>query len=231
MFKAKSKDLLILTPHQLIRGDLKLFKFSHLQTTFQIAFGVVETVDLEALLGRKDEMLYELKAFKAEKKVEFAFLACVDIVGLTSRLLITDFGEKALAEKTYGGKTADSLLDLGKRVSRKKDFIPPLSEVLQSGWTPPPEALLEDKTDYGEVVVECTNIGCALIRRPSRQTTPTKPGMIRAQTTPHMTPFSTRSTYTTPLMSRQYSDTTGNKTTENNVSVVLRSDGSIQQTP
>jgi len=168
MLKAKSKDLLFLSAHQLVRGDLKKFKFIQNGISYTIGFGVVETVDLDGILGRKNDLLFELRAYKAEEKVEFTYLALVDIVNLTSVLLVCSKADQALAEKAFGGKTDSSgALDMGSRVSRKKDFIPPVSDVLGSGWTPPKESLVTEKEDFGEVVVECTSVGCILTRRPS----------------------------------------------------------------
>ena len=50
-----------------------------------------------------------------------------------SSLLLLGPEEAALAERAYGGQaTADGCLDLGSRVSRKKEFIPPLTEAIGS---------------------------------------------------------------------------------------------------
>eukprot|EP00455_Lapot_gusevi_P049308 TRINITY_DN696_c0_g1_i1.p1 TRINITY_DN696_c0_g1~~TRINITY_DN696_c0_g1_i1.p1 ORF type:complete len:462 (-),score=194.73 TRINITY_DN696_c0_g1_i1:39-1394(-) len=165
MFKAKSKNLLALSAHGLVRGDSKVFAFKSDALDTKIAFGVVETVDLEAVIGRKEELLLELRAQRQEQNVNFAFLAIVDIVNLRSDLLVCGAGEAALAVAAFGGVVKDNVLDLGSRVSRKKDYIPPISDVLQAGWIPP--AVEEEKEEFGKVYMECTEYGCMVKRAPS----------------------------------------------------------------
>ena len=42
----------------------------------------------------------------------------------------------SLAKKAYGGTVSESkmLMDLGSRVSRKKEFIPAVASAIQNGW-------------------------------------------------------------------------------------------------
>lgn len=167
MFKAKSKQLMTLSAHQLLVGDIKNFKFKETS----IAFGVVETVDLASLVTRTPELYDELRAFKKEQKLTYAFLALVDIVNLRSLMVICGPAEKALAEHVFGGSTDLHLLSLGKRVSRKKDFIAPISQALADGFVYSPSDEhkdVDDDVDPGEVYMDCTNHGCVVRRRLSR---------------------------------------------------------------
>ena len=49
------------------------------------------------------------------------------------------FTETALANEAFGGEISrnGSLMDLGNRVSRKKDYIPVITKVIKGGWTKP----------------------------------------------------------------------------------------------
>ncbi|CAM9307036.1 unnamed protein product [Heterosigma akashiwo] len=73
------------------------------------------------------------------------FLMVVDIVAIRSNLLICGKKEKSLAVACFGGEiAADGLtMDLGDRVSRKKDFSPPLGATIKAGWKPAPADLDE----------------------------------------------------------------------------------------
>lgn len=74
------------------------------------------------------ELLPELLTSKAEKGVDFLFLAVVNIVVIRSNLLMCDAPEVALAKLAFGGVlTSVGVMDLGCRVSRKKEFVPPLT--------------------------------------------------------------------------------------------------------
>lgn len=172
LFKAKSKNLALLSAHQLIRGDQKTFEFKRSDgSKLSIGFGVVETTDIDAMLARRTELLLECRALKKEESLDMVFLALVDIANLHSLLLICGPKEASLAEATYGGKVdaGTNLLDLGSRVSRKKNFIPPLSEVIQEGWAVPTDlaALPDPSEDFGRVVMVCTPTGCMTKRAPS----------------------------------------------------------------
>ena len=101
---------------------------------FKVGFAVVETTDDAVIMDRKAELLPELLAVKSEKGLDFLFLAVVNIVVMQSNLLMCDIAEKALAKVAFGGETSDmgTVMDLGPRVSRKKEFIPPLTGTMKS---------------------------------------------------------------------------------------------------
>jgi len=193
LFKAKSKQLLTLSTHALVRGDLKVFEFKHpnfMNGIVSVAFGVIETVDTSALDVRekRKEIELELRATKVEMKVNYAFLALVNIQSLTANLVCCSPDESILAETIYGGKVVifpankshsdrgGAELNLGNKVSRKKDYLPPLSAVLSDGWKPPvrltrtysddPSENKKDEEDYGEVTMDCTEHGCQVRRKP-----------------------------------------------------------------
>merc|ERR1711862_716421 len=66
------------------------------------------------------------------------FLAVVDIVNLTSMLIISGPAESSLGLKAYGGELEQDgkVLPLKGLVSRKKDFVPPLTRAFEEGWHP-----------------------------------------------------------------------------------------------
>ena len=66
-------------------------------------------------------------------------MAVVNIVKLKSQLLLCGPTEKALAIEAFGGSISEDgfLMDLGNRVSRKKDFIPVITKTIKEGWSRP----------------------------------------------------------------------------------------------
>ena len=90
-------------------------------------------------MDRMEELLAEMPAVKKEKNLEMLFLAVVNIVELRSQLILCGPGECALAQDAFGGALSqqNKVMDLGKRVSRKKDFVPAISKSVKGGWTKP----------------------------------------------------------------------------------------------
>jgi len=138
-FKAKSRELAHLSSVGLVNGDQKSFSFSVPGFTGEVGFAVVETTDDDIILDRLEELLPEMVACKKEKGYKCLFLAVVNIVKLRSKLLICGPAELSLAQEAFGGELleGDTVMDLGGRVSRKKDYIPVITKVIKGGWTPP----------------------------------------------------------------------------------------------
>lgn len=159
-FKAKSQSLTEMSAYSLVNGDVKQFKFSDpVGTSIQVAYSVVETTDLAAMLVRVPELLLEMRTVKSELSavegkpaVDCLYMALVDIVNMRSYLLLLGDAERSMAEAAYGGPSValsaevqeqvgpsgtKCLYDLKTRVSRKADFVPPLSSAISAGWKKP----------------------------------------------------------------------------------------------
>eukprot|EP00569_Conticribra_weissflogii_P007499 CAMPEP_0171344890 /NCGR_PEP_ID=MMETSP0878-20121228/20397_1 /TAXON_ID=67004 /ORGANISM="Thalassiosira weissflogii, Strain CCMP1336" /LENGTH=487 /DNA_ID=CAMNT_0011848183 /DNA_START=87 /DNA_END=1550 /DNA_ORIENTATION=- len=140
-FKAKSKELAGLSAHGLVHGDQKSFSFKTDNFVGDVGFAVVETTDDEVIIDRLDELLPEIVACKKEKELSALFLAVVNIVELKGTLLICGPTELSLAKAAFGENckiTNDgAMMDLGKRVSRKKDYIPEITKAIKNGWEKP----------------------------------------------------------------------------------------------
>jgi len=141
-FKAKSQELAGLSAHALVNGDAKTFSFKASGFVGSIYFSVVETTDDDIILDRTSELLPEMLASKEEKGVDMIFLAVVNIVKLKSKLLICDHLAESIAIEAFGGEIScnGTLMDLGNRVSRKKEYIPVITSVINDGWTKPASA-------------------------------------------------------------------------------------------
>ncbi|RYY71239.1 hypothetical protein EON63_21875 [archaeon] len=78
------------------------------------------------------------------KGVSITFLAVVNIVKLRSTLLCCGPNERTLAEAAFPNgifhatQFEPTLMDLGSLVSRKKDFIPAVSNAIKKGWSNAP---------------------------------------------------------------------------------------------
>ena len=127
IFKAKS-NVSKLTPTQIVKNDYKLFEFA--QPTF---IGQIETVEQELLLStKKQELLAAMTQVKAQEKVEYLFLAITDILKINTKLLILGKPEQEIAQKAFGGTTQESVLDIGSKLSRKKEIVPAIEKALET---------------------------------------------------------------------------------------------------
>lgn len=125
IFKAKS-NLTSLTPEQIVKNDYKIFEFS--KKTF---IGQIETVEQETIIGhRKVELMSAMQSVKTAEGVDLIFLAVSDILKVNTKLILPGADEICVAQKAFGGKTVDNILDIGPKLSRKKDFAPPIETAL-----------------------------------------------------------------------------------------------------
>ena len=184
-FAAKSSALLHITPYEVACGDQKIFKVKdEVGEEIVIGFGVVETTDPKGMKSRIDEVMIEVAALKSEQKLDFSFLAIVDIVTLTSTLLLIGRAENELAGKAWS-QFSNSIvcpeddgvgtMELKNMVSRKKDFVPALTAAIAGGFKASAPAKIKTEKQknvivedvYGVVAKEWSIESCCnvLVRR------------------------------------------------------------------
>lgn len=128
VFKAKS-NINALTPTQIIKNDYKIFEFA--QKTY---IGQVETVEQnEVIASRKTELLQAMAQVKNEENVNLLFLVVTDILKVNSKIILLSDQETQVAVKAFGGTPNDNILDIGPKMSRKKDIAPLIEKALANG--------------------------------------------------------------------------------------------------
>ena len=109
-FKAKSSELMHMSPYEVACGDQKKFTIKDKNDKqLSIGFGVVETTDPRAMKTRIDELMVEVASLKSEQMLDFSFLAIVDIVNLTSTLISIGRAESELAEAAWKRKIGERI--------------------------------------------------------------------------------------------------------------------------
>lgn len=158
-FRAKSHELNSMTSYQLVNGDMKQFKFGDRvdkSVVYTIGYGVIETTDAASSMARLDDLIGEMQQVRTEKDLTAMLLAVVDIVNMTSSLLLCGEVEESLAIAAYGAEEMvqnKRVLELKGKVSRKLDFIPPLSAAVTRGWKPPTPPLPRPKRHRSSIIV------------------------------------------------------------------------------
>jgi manganese-dependent inorganic pyrophosphatase len=126
IFKAKS-DVSKLSPEQIVKNDYKVFDFAGKK----VLIDQLETVEQADILSqKKTELLSAMESVKSEMALDLIFVVITDILQVNSKLLILSDDEAAVASKAFGGKISEQVLDIGPRLSRKKEIAPPIEQAL-----------------------------------------------------------------------------------------------------
>ena len=127
IFKAKS-NLGDLTDVELVKNDYKQYDFAQ-----SVLIGQIETVEQEQILNdRKQGLLAAMEQVKQEEGVNLIFLAVTDMLQVNTKLLLADDASRQTAEQAFGGQTQDGVLDIGPKMSRKKEIAPVIEQTLSS---------------------------------------------------------------------------------------------------
>jgi len=128
IFTAKS-NIAALTDEQIVLNDYKVFDFGGKK----VLIGQTETVEQsEIILVKKDKLLVAMEQIKKREGMDLIFLALTDILKVNTKLLIVGDAEMTIAEKAFEAITISNILDIGPRMSRKKDIAPQIENILIS---------------------------------------------------------------------------------------------------
>ncbi|WP_304224142.1 putative manganese-dependent inorganic diphosphatase [Gracilinema caldarium] len=110
---------------ELVRMDMKEYQ----EQGARFTVSQVETDTPEELVARKDEIIAELRAVKTAEKRLFSALMVTDVTELTSILFVE--GEKTFIAQLTFPKLEDGVYVLKDIVSRKKQLMPLLAELVE----------------------------------------------------------------------------------------------------
>lgn len=127
IFKAKS-DITGLSEEEIIKKDYKIFEFSGKK----VFIGQVETVEPEIVLAKKESILKTMEEVKMKEGVDFLFLVITDILKVNSQMLYITDEEKRICETAYNGVGEGNVINIGAKMSRKKDIAPEIEKTLSS---------------------------------------------------------------------------------------------------
>lgn len=126
IFKAKS-DVSKLSCEEIVKNDYKIFDFGGKK----VLIDQVETVEQETIIAeKKDCLLAAMEKVKAEEAADLLFVVITDILKVNSKVLLLGAEEEASAVKAFGGEVVAQLLDIGPKLSRKKEIAPALEQAL-----------------------------------------------------------------------------------------------------
>lgn len=126
IFKAKS-DVSSLTNEQIVTNDYKVFDFGGKK----VFIDQLETVEQDLVLTEKKAGLLEaMQTIKTKEGVDYIFVAITDILKVNTKILVLDEESGQIAVKGFGGAVVDSIIDIGPKMSRKKEIAPAIEKAL-----------------------------------------------------------------------------------------------------
>lgn len=126
IFKAKS-DISTLSDEDIVKNDYKVFDFGGKK----VMIDQLETVEQRSILTtKKAGLLAAMAKVKAELQLDYIFVAITDVLQVNTKVLLLDEDAAAIATKAFGGAAVDQVLDIGTRMSRKKEIAPPIETAL-----------------------------------------------------------------------------------------------------
>lgn len=129
IFQAKS-NVAQLSDEEIVKNDYKIFDFAKKTMVNQ-----VETVDQAYFTEtKKADILAAMQQVKTELGVELLFVAITDILKVNTKLIILSDQEAAVASAAFGGTVQNNLLDIGPKMSRKKEIAPAIEAALESAY-------------------------------------------------------------------------------------------------
>ena len=126
MFKAGT-SLVGKTVEEIYNQDFKPFNIGN----FKIGVAQVNTMDIEGFMPLKEEMLTYMNNKATEGGFNFMLLLLTDILNEGSQLLFVGDNVE-IVEETFNVKIEDSTAFLPGVLSRKKQVVPPLTNVITS---------------------------------------------------------------------------------------------------
>lgn len=125
MLEAKS-NISHLNASEILKQDFKVFEVDG--TQFGIA--VVETLFLNPIQQRQDEILKAMNEMKSKMKLRYLFLAVVQPQTTESYILIPGEEEEIIVSTAFAGNVVDHRLKTSPMVSRKLQFLPAIQKVI-----------------------------------------------------------------------------------------------------
>ena len=126
IFKAKSNTS-SLSDQQIVTNDYKIYDFSGKK----VFINQLETVEQREIIStKKQDLIKALKNYKQDQNLDLAFLIITDILKSNSKAIAISQDESQVLETAFNGKVENSLLDIGPKLSRKKDIAPAIERSL-----------------------------------------------------------------------------------------------------
>jgi len=123
MFNAKS-DLWDISAQEVVKMDFKEYDMNKTR----LGTWVIETTNPGYALWRKNEILEAMDMIKKQDELDIILFSIIDILNGINTTFVLDSAEEKVISDVFGATTNNHLADLGRRISRKKQIIPELTD-------------------------------------------------------------------------------------------------------
>ena len=128
IFKAKS-DISQLSCEDIVKNDYKIFDFAGKK----VMIDQLETVEQKQIISdKKDCLLQAMETVKKELDIDLIFVVISDILEANSKILLLSDVEQEVAEAAFKTQALDQIIDIGAKLSRKKEIAPAIEKAIQN---------------------------------------------------------------------------------------------------
>jgi manganese-dependent inorganic pyrophosphatase len=127
IFKAKS-NISDLTAEEIVTNDYKIFDFNGKK----VLIDQLETVEQDKVLAQKVDLQKAMASVKTREEVDYVIVAISDILQVNTKVIGSSPEEVQLIERAFAGQATDDVLDIGPKLSRKKDIAPAIERALNA---------------------------------------------------------------------------------------------------
>jgi manganese-dependent inorganic pyrophosphatase len=123
--KKKKSSLEGMSPEKIIYSDFKTFEAG----SSKFGVGQIEVVDLKEAKEKKNDIVKKLHDIQAQDNLSFCVLMVTDIIKEGSEMIVA--GDIGSIEKAFKVKLKDQSIYIPGMMSRKKDLVPKLLEIIK----------------------------------------------------------------------------------------------------
>ncbi len=126
LFRAKS-NVMSLTDEQIVRNDYKIYDFAQ-----KVYIAQIETVEQTKLIKQKKQnLLQAMKKVKNQEKVDLLYVVITDVLKVNSKVLVLNTQEQKILEQAFKQcNVKNRIMDIGARMSRKKQIAPEIEKIV-----------------------------------------------------------------------------------------------------
>ncbi|MEN8253628.1 MAG: manganese-dependent inorganic pyrophosphatase [Patescibacteria group bacterium] len=127
IFKAKS-SVTKLSDEEIVKNDYKIYDFGDKK----VFINQIETVEQDLIFtDKKAGILAAMASVKTAEKVDLLFVVVSDILNVNSKIILLSNEEQVLSEKAFNTTAKDQIIDIGPKLSRKKEIAPAIEKAIK----------------------------------------------------------------------------------------------------
>lgn len=127
LIRSNTKNL---TNEEIVTKDYKIFTMGKKQ----VLINQVETADQSTFIEQKNALVKSMNTVRNKQGIDYIFCAITDVLKINTVMIYTNKFEKAILDHAFNpAQIEENIVDIGARISRKKDFVPQIQKSIEDG--------------------------------------------------------------------------------------------------